>query len=328
MKSPLYIYEIQNPNIGNFSPTQYTFSQNASDTIKLMSKKDFDGNKKVIINDETININALSPAKAAVMTVIRGGINIKANSTNHSILVLPVQYSHCWKTNKSHPNIHLFRANLMQLGIYFSGNISIDLKQVFGPFGNSSCKLKDADDIKTLNFLNALDSGNYQTISLAKNIYSNKGNIFSMNAVNLDKYFDSNNKEILNITSTGKSSEHYLSIKIPNSTKGEYEISVEVKPNNSPWFILQFNDGTNGVLTKFNIDKGLMFRSPLGNSHFSSSSLSDIGDGWYKASIRGSINNDDGYAIFQSLSARGSTVYKPSKESLEIRNINIARVLH
>lgn len=328
MKSPLYIYEIKNPNVGNYSPTQYTYSQSAADTLKIMSSKDFDGSKRVIINDKTINIDELSPSKDAEMNVIRGGINIKANSNNHSILVLPVQYSHCWKTNNKHTNIHLFRANLMQLGIYFSGNISINLKQVFGPFGNSSCKLEDAADIKTLDFLNALDSGNHQQISLAKNIYSNKGNTFSMNAINLDKYFDLNNKEILNITSTGKSSEHYLSIKIPNSTKGEYEISVEVKPINSSWFILQFNDGANGVLTKFNIDKGLMFRSPLGNSHFSSSSLSDIGGGWYKASIRGSINSDGGYAIFQTLNARGSTVYKASNESLEIRNINIKRVLH
>jgi hypothetical protein len=328
MKSPLFIYELQNPNIGNYSPTKYTHSKNASDTIKIMSNADFDGQKFVVINDEIVIIDKLSPAIDSEMSIIRGGINVKSNTTGHSILVLPVQYSHCWKANKNNPNIQFFRANLMQLGIYFSENISIDIKQVFGPFGNSQCKLADSTDIKNLDFLNALDSGNYQKTTLGSNIFSNKTSTFFMNGVSLEKNHNTEGKDTLNITATGKSSEHYLSIKIPSTTKGEYEMSAEVKSINSSWFILQFNDGINGVLTKFNTDRSLMFRSPLGNSHFSSSSLSDIGGGWYKVSIKGSIDNEDGYAIFQTLNSRGSTVFKPDNESLEIRNINIKRVIH
>ena len=328
MKSPLFIYEMNNPNIGNYSPTQYTHSKNASDTIKIMSNADFDGKKLVIINDEIVMTGRLSPAIDSEMSIIRGGINVKSNSTSHSILVLPVQYSHCWKANKDDTNIKFFRANLMQLGIYFSGNISIDIKQIFGPFGHSKCKLADSADIKNLEFLNALDSGNHQKTMLGSNIFSSKTSTFYMNGVSHDKNYDKEGNDYLKITTTGKLSEHYLSIKIPSTTKGEYEMSAEVKPINSSWFILQFNDGTNGVLTKFNTNRSLMFRSSLGNSHISSSSLSDIGGGWYRATIRGSIDKEDGYAIFQALNTRGSTVYKPSNETLEIRDINIKKVIH
>ena len=43
-----------------------------------------------------------------------------------------------------------FRANLMQLGIRFSGELKAELRQVFGPLWHSHCRVEDAEDMTRL----------------------------------------------------------------------------------------------------------------------------------------------------------------------------------
>ena len=44
----------------------------------------------------------------------------------------------------------LFRADLMLLGIRFSGKLNVELRQMFGPFGDSACRIADAADAERL----------------------------------------------------------------------------------------------------------------------------------------------------------------------------------
>lgn len=88
-------------------------------------------------------------ARDASMIVIKGGLSVEGRSDARSILVLPVQYSHCWVAND--PNITLFRANLMQLGVSFSGELATKIRYEFGPFWHSSCRGDDGREAKRLN---------------------------------------------------------------------------------------------------------------------------------------------------------------------------------
>jgi hypothetical protein len=65
-----------------------------------------------------------------------------------------VQYSHCWEL-RDVANASLFRANLMQLGIRFSGELNAQFRQVFGPLWHSSCRVADAEDMTRLKIVEA-----------------------------------------------------------------------------------------------------------------------------------------------------------------------------
>jgi hypothetical protein len=60
---------------------------------------------------------------------------------------LPVQFSHCWQLRAEPENKgSVFRANIVQTGIFFRDKIDADLRFGFGLM-NSTCRRQDADDM-------------------------------------------------------------------------------------------------------------------------------------------------------------------------------------
>jgi hypothetical protein len=145
--SPIRLYELAQPNLGNYSPIQVVKADDAVQTLALMKNRNFDG-KQTVVTDAGI-AGSFLPAREVSMTLISGGLSLRAASDGDSLLVLPVQYSHCWVTTD--PKVSFFRANMMQLGVRFSGPLSSDIKLEFGPFWHSYCRRQDAHDAERLN---------------------------------------------------------------------------------------------------------------------------------------------------------------------------------
>jgi hypothetical protein len=150
--SPIRLYELADPNLGNYSPIEITSAKSASEMLLRMGRSDFDG-RRMVVTDADIS-GPFVPARAASMTLIEGGLLLQAQSEGDSLLVLPVQYSHCWVPASS-SQMTLFRANLMQLGVRFSGRLSSEIKFKFGPFWNSYCRRQDARDAERLDMVGA-----------------------------------------------------------------------------------------------------------------------------------------------------------------------------
>lgn len=65
------------------------------------------------------------------------------------MLVLPIQYSHCWSVEGvGLPG--LFRANLLQLGVRFRGNLDAKLAFRHGPIFAGTCRMEDLHDMTRL----------------------------------------------------------------------------------------------------------------------------------------------------------------------------------
>jgi hypothetical protein len=150
--SPIRLYELDEPNLGNYSPTETISAKNASETLDRMGRSDFDG-KLMVVTDGDLSGHFV-PAREASMTLIEGGLLLKAESEGESLLVLPVQYSHCWAPASTAP-IALFRANLMQMGVRFYGRLLSEIKFKFGPLWNSHCRRQDARDAQRLDVVGA-----------------------------------------------------------------------------------------------------------------------------------------------------------------------------
>jgi hypothetical protein len=147
--SPIRLYELNEPNLGDYSPTEVVAAPDAKSMLAHMREPSFDG-RKVVITDARLE-GRFVPAREASLIVEKGGLRLKASSPGESLLVLPVQYSHCWTRRRNDlEKLSFFRANLMQLGVRFKGDISVRLDHRFGPLWNSSCRREDGSDTERL----------------------------------------------------------------------------------------------------------------------------------------------------------------------------------
>jgi len=146
--APLRLIELSDANIGNYSPTKVERVDDFAAALAALRRADFDGRQVVVALSALAQ--PLVPATEAHMTLTRGGFVLKAQSTARSILVLPVQYSHCWTaTGKGNPQ--LFRANFAQLGVAFKGTLDSSLVFRYGPILAGRCRLEDLADMDRFN---------------------------------------------------------------------------------------------------------------------------------------------------------------------------------
>jgi hypothetical protein len=143
----LRLVELPHPNLGDYSPTEVREAKDFRSGLSIMHAPGFDGRRQVVA--EAAPAGPFVPATGAELVYERDGFHIEAHSTGQSVLVLPVQYSHCWTAaGASEPE--LFRADLMQLGLRFSGALDAELVFRFGPFLASGCRIEDLRDMSRL----------------------------------------------------------------------------------------------------------------------------------------------------------------------------------
>jgi hypothetical protein len=79
-------------------------------------------------------------------------LRVQADSDGKSILLLPLEFSNCLAAETDATGTpNLFRANLVETGILFSGRLDAKLSIHTGAFLNPSCRLRDYFDARALN---------------------------------------------------------------------------------------------------------------------------------------------------------------------------------
>jgi hypothetical protein len=140
-----YIYELSAPNIGNYSPTEVVGADSAQDTVAILSAKDFDFRRRVVLPTGS---PSLVPARDTRLTINRGGgFHVSGKSDGVSLIILPQQFSHCLKVLQS--NVRIVRANLFWAAVIFSGTIDTDVSFNYGMF-SPGCRRSDMADMKRL----------------------------------------------------------------------------------------------------------------------------------------------------------------------------------
>jgi hypothetical protein len=139
------IYELPDPNVGNYSPTEIVLADSAAQIIAGLAKTDFDFRRQVIVS---AGEGPLVPARDMRLTVNRGGgFHISGHSDGTSLVILPQQFTNCLKTSES--RVRIVRANLMWTGVVFSGDIDTDIWFAYGMF-SPGCRRDDLADMRRL----------------------------------------------------------------------------------------------------------------------------------------------------------------------------------
>jgi hypothetical protein len=145
-QAPLRLMELSDVNLGQYSPVEVKRVSDFSSAIAAMEASEFDGRRTVVTQDALDG--PLETANSVELIYERDGFRLRAVSPVRSLLVLPIQFSRCWTIDD--PKARLFRANVMQLGVAFSGSLDARLVFRFGPIWASGCRIADFDDMRRL----------------------------------------------------------------------------------------------------------------------------------------------------------------------------------
>jgi hypothetical protein len=146
----LHLYELPHPNIVGFAPMTVSGEISPTELLQRIRANPALFESEAFA-DSAAGTQQLLPVQRSQLIFERGGVHVTATSAGTSALLLPVQFSHCFRPFPEHTDgIKVLRANLIHTLILFTGELDVRLKWEFSFWRNSSCRLRDAEDARKL----------------------------------------------------------------------------------------------------------------------------------------------------------------------------------
>jgi hypothetical protein len=148
----LHIYSLPDPNLAGYAVTQTRHANDAQGAINLLADPSLDPRNVAVLTEAMQVPPPLVPARRSTLVVERGGYRVEAETAGTSLLVLPLEYSHCLRADLTTSGLippRLIRANLAMAAILFSGEVKATLKLRYGPL-SSGCRLADWREAEAL----------------------------------------------------------------------------------------------------------------------------------------------------------------------------------
>jgi len=144
---PVRLFELSNPNLGTYSPTQFVKATTADEIAQRIRENKNRLDEVAVVPDDIPSTTA--KARNVVMIVERDGLRVQATSDGPAHILLPVQFSHCLAVVNG-AAARLTRANLFQTLMSFDGTVDARIEFRFGLFADNTCRLRDGIDNKAL----------------------------------------------------------------------------------------------------------------------------------------------------------------------------------
>jgi hypothetical protein len=144
------VLETAHPNLASYSPTRTLRATTVVETLRLLQSDAFDPEQQVVLNDAT-SVPPLVAAAPAELRFERGGYRVTASSRGWSLIVLPIQYSHCFVVARpGDQQVRLLRVNLAQTGLLFHGEVAAEVQFRRWPLASPDCQRQDYADGRAL----------------------------------------------------------------------------------------------------------------------------------------------------------------------------------
>jgi hypothetical protein len=154
----LYVYPVPDSNLDGYAVAKVQHATSGQDVITLLADPTFDPRSTAVLTTSE-KLPPLVPVSGSSLTIERGGYRVEADSPRTSLLVLPIEYSHCLHANLTTSGAippRLLRVNLVMAGILFSGAIKGSLMLRYGP-SSSGCRIDDWREAEALRIGEARD---------------------------------------------------------------------------------------------------------------------------------------------------------------------------
>ncbi len=150
---PIYLYELADPNLATYSPTRPLKVATFAEALALIRQhRDTLRTDVVVFEDQP---GPFRPARRAELRMERDGFRITAESDGRSLVLVPVQFSRCFRMQPvgSAGDLaggRLLRANGIQTLLEFQGRIDARVRFEFGLLGAAQCRLQDVRELDAL----------------------------------------------------------------------------------------------------------------------------------------------------------------------------------
>jgi len=146
------LYELPGANHGQFSPTHVNWAADYRAAVALLREHSDLENDVVLLGTPEGEFKLVSASRSRLVAV-RDGYHLTASARGKAMVLLPIQFSHCWEIDESTSTELplLFRANIVQTAVLFKDDVDIRLRFDFEPW-RTSCRLQDARDLAAFRF--------------------------------------------------------------------------------------------------------------------------------------------------------------------------------
>jgi hypothetical protein len=150
------LYEIKGANLGQFSATQVAWKPDYRTAVAALREQG-DLENRVVLLGAPERLPELVSASRSRLVAISDGYRLVAAASGWAMVVLPVQFSHCWRIESANgidsgtDQPRVLRANIIQTGILFKNNVDARLRFDFEPW-KASCRLQDGSDLTLFGF--------------------------------------------------------------------------------------------------------------------------------------------------------------------------------
>lgn len=147
----LYLHELQKTNTRGLSAKRVIRVSSFQAAENFMDSIEFNLEDAVIISNAKSTLEHYVTATKSKLSVEKGGFHLQAVSTGKTLLILPIEYSHCLNINSlSGPAPKIIRVDAALTGVIFNRNVDVLLDNMTGPFTNPRCKIADYFDFKKI----------------------------------------------------------------------------------------------------------------------------------------------------------------------------------
>ena len=149
---PWSLIELPGPNLATYSPTSIETRRD------LVSMLDFIVDDKVDLSREAVAQDpidgSLVPARSSALSMMGRDLRVTAESDGRSLIVVPLEFSHCLEMHDAHPEAGagpaLSRIDGLLTGIVFEHHLDVVLSFRIGPLQNPTCRWQDYRDLRAL----------------------------------------------------------------------------------------------------------------------------------------------------------------------------------
>ena len=147
------LFELPDVNLATYSPTSIEVRGSLASTLDFVADDGVDLAKSAVVREEIGG--PLVPTQSSSLTMSGGDQHVVARSAGRSLLIVPLEFSHCIEVDDRHAGPGgtaptLVRVDGLLTGIVFERDLDVVLAFRTGPLRNPTCRWQDYQDVRTM----------------------------------------------------------------------------------------------------------------------------------------------------------------------------------
>jgi hypothetical protein len=146
------LIELPGPNLATYAPTSIETRRDLTSALDFVVDDSVDLTKRAVIPSPMIG--ALVPVQSSALAMVNEDLHVVAKSVGRSLVVVPVEFSHCLELHETRlgpgTGAALLRVDGILTGIVFEHDLDAILAFRIGPLHNPLCRWQDYQDLRAM----------------------------------------------------------------------------------------------------------------------------------------------------------------------------------